>query len=87
MDGAYSYYSQVTDTKADTLLINMNGSNATLLCYGFVVKYLMKIRENYFGESAKFQTLEEFANKEVKPVEYVRHRVCVYIYIKSANYN
>jgi hypothetical protein len=37
------------------------GSDATLICYGFFLQYLMKIRENYFGEYIHFRTLEEFS--------------------------
>lgn len=44
--------------------MEINGSDVTFLAYGFLIRYLLKIRANYFGENIHFQTLEEFACKE-----------------------
>uniref|UniRef100_A0A060TBT7 ARAD1D34562p n=1 Tax=Blastobotrys adeninivorans TaxID=409370 RepID=A0A060TBT7_BLAAD len=60
--GTYDYYATVEAGTTDTLVINANASDVTFVCYGFVLKYLMRVRENYFGEHAHFQTLEEFTS-------------------------
>lgn len=44
----------------DQRIMRIYGQNFTLLCYGFVVDYLMTIRENYFGQYYHFKTTEEF---------------------------
>jgi hypothetical protein len=40
------------------------GSDVTFIAYGFLIRYLLKIRENYFGENIHFQTLEEYTQKQ-----------------------
>ncbi|CAN6638185.1 protein Csf1p [Trichomonascus vanleenenianus] len=67
LQASYTYYSSTPENKADSLVLDINGSDVALICYGFVIKYLMKIRENYFGENSHFQTLEEYthSNKEI----------------------
>lgn len=83
LDASYTYYSDVTDTSADTLVIEIDGSDATLIAYGFIIKYLMKIRGNYFGENLHFQTLEEYFtnnnnNNENEPIRYKHERVSLF---------
>jgi hypothetical protein len=78
MDASYTYFSNVSDNNADTLVLEVDGSDVTFIAYGFILKYLMKIRENYFGEHAHFQTLEEYfnsANSANEPVKYKHERV------------
>lgn len=43
--------------------MEVNASDVTFIAYGFLIKYLLKIRANYFGEDIHFQTLEEYAMK------------------------
>lgn len=64
LDGSYTYYSKAEPGISDTLIMEVHGSDVTFVAYGFLVRYLLKIRENYFGESIHFQTLEEFAAKQ-----------------------
>lgn len=64
LKGSYTYHANVDAGYSDTLILETSASDVTLLLYGFVIKYLMKIRENYFGEHTHFQTFEEFAQKD-----------------------
>lgn len=64
LNGSYTYYSKSEPGTSDTLIMECHGSDVTFIAYGFLVRYLLKIRENYFGENIHFQTLEEFTHKQ-----------------------
>lgn len=64
LDGSYTYYAKTDPGTTDTLIMDCSGSDVTFIAYGFIIRYLLKIRENYFGENIHFQTLEEFSHKE-----------------------
>lgn len=65
LEGSYTYFSKVAEYNTDALLLEVHGSDTTFVAYGFILKYLMRVRENYFGERVHFKTLEEYtANPE-----------------------
>lgn len=57
---SYTYYSTAEPGISDTLIFEVNADDVTLILYGFVINYILKVRENYFGEYTHFQTFEEF---------------------------
>lgn len=59
-DGHYNYCSATTPGLADTLILNLRGVAPTIHLYGFLIRYFIKIKDNYFGEDLHFQTLEEY---------------------------
>jgi hypothetical protein len=67
VSGAYTYYSDLGLDSIDTVIISCVGEYVALECYGFVVKYIMSIKENYFGDFTSFKTLEEYTNSLNKP--------------------
>lgn len=64
VEGSYTYHSSIEVNLVDQILINCFISNTTFQSYGFLIKYIMEIRENYFGENIHFQTLEEYTDKK-----------------------
>jgi len=60
IDGSYTYHSEVGLDLVDTIIIACKGKHMVLECYGFVVKYILSIKENYFGDFTRFKTLEEY---------------------------
>ncbi|EED13208.1 fermentation associated protein (Csf1), putative [Talaromyces stipitatus ATCC 10500] len=44
----------------DTLAMDIVANDPKCYLYGFLIRYFMKIRENYFGDDMHFKTLEEF---------------------------
>lgn len=60
VDGSYTYHSEVGLDLVDTIIIGCKGKHMVLECYGFVVKYILSIKENYFGDFTRFKTLEEY---------------------------
>ncbi|MCJ1389681.1 hypothetical protein MMC18_002538 [Xylographa bjoerkii] len=69
-DGYYSYCTTIATGLTDTLVLNLQGIAPTIHLYGFLIRYFIKIKDNYFGEDLHFQTLEEYQlriNKIRKP--------------------
>lgn len=60
LKGCYNYYATIGPTNIDTLLMDITGCNLKLQLYGFLIRYFLIIRENYFGENLHFKTLEEW---------------------------
>ncbi|KAK0722273.1 hypothetical protein B0T26DRAFT_749693 [Lasiosphaeria miniovina] len=60
IDGTYHYNLTTSPLNTDTLLLNVTGQSPVIHLYGFVVRYFLKIKDNYFGEDVHFKTLEEY---------------------------
>ncbi|KAI5968016.1 CSF1 [Candida margitis] len=60
VQGAYTFYSAVEVNTANCVEINCIGDDICLKFYGFVVRYLFTIKDNYFGEHVHFKTFEEY---------------------------
>jgi len=58
--GSYDYYTTNSPSQTDTLLLDLYGSKLTAHLYGFFVRCLMRLKDNYFGDDLHFRTLEEF---------------------------
>ncbi|RDW92165.1 hypothetical protein BP5796_01559 [Coleophoma crateriformis] len=59
IDGTYQYCSTTSAANTDTLLLNVHGHAPTCHFYGFIIRYFLKVKDNYFGEDIHFKTLEE----------------------------
>lgn len=60
IDGTYQYCSTTSPANTDTLLLNVHGNSPTAYLYGFVIRYYLKVKDNYFGDDIRFKTLEEY---------------------------
>lgn len=63
IEGSHTRNSEVELGFVDTMVIACTGKYVALQCYGFVVKYIMSIKENYFGDFERFRTLEEYTEE------------------------
>ncbi|KAL3418260.1 fermentation associated protein [Phlyctema vagabunda] len=59
IDGSYQYCSTTSVGNTDTLILNVHGHSPSCHFYGFVIRYFLKVKDNYFGEDIHFKTLEE----------------------------
>ena len=66
IDASYNYFTSTSPTLTDILLLDVHGSSLELHLYGFLIRYLMKIKDNYFGEDLHFRTLEEYQDQIVR---------------------
>ncbi|KAL8788770.1 MAG: hypothetical protein Q9195_007131 [Heterodermia aff. obscurata] len=58
--GSYDYATTTSSALTDILRLAINGDSPRICMYGFLVRYFMKIKDNYFGEDLHFRTLEEY---------------------------
>ena len=63
LDGSYNYYSTTSPNLTDTLMMDLYGLSPKIVLYGFLVRYFMKIKDNYFGDDIHFRTLEEYQDQ------------------------
>ena len=60
LDGSYNYYTSTSSSLTDTVLLNVYGAAPNINLHGFLIRYFMKLKDNYFGEDLHFRTLEEY---------------------------
>ncbi|CAM1511249.1 Fc.00g087620.m01.CDS01 [Cosmosporella sp. VM-42] len=60
VDGAYHYNALTSSANTDTLVLNVRGQSPYAYLHGFVVRYFMLLKDNYFGEFVHFRTLDEY---------------------------
>ena len=58
--GSYLIYSDLDIDNVDTIMMDCTSKGTTLQCYGFVVRYLINVKMNYFGDFFHFVTSEEY---------------------------
>lgn len=63
INGSYTYFNEIEINASNHVVIKILGDYVTLKFYGFVVRYLFTIRENYVGENMHFKTFEEYTNE------------------------
>ncbi|CAK9435294.1 uncharacterized protein LODBEIA_P57410 [Lodderomyces beijingensis] len=63
VSGAYTFYSGVEINTSNCVEMNCIGDEVCLIFYGFAIRYLFTMRENYFGDHIHFKTFEEFNNR------------------------
>lgn len=64
IDGSYTYFNVVEDGAIDTISLNCTCSDTTVKVYGFVIKYFIDLKENYFGNNIRFKTYEEYTHSQ-----------------------
>ena len=60
IQGSYEYFTSTSPSNTDILRMTIHGDSPRIHIFGFLIRYLMKIKDNYFGEDLHFRTLEEY---------------------------
>ena len=60
MEGSYNYYTSVAPNLSDSLFMTIVGLGPRFHLHGFLIRYFMNVKENYFGDHLHFRTLEEY---------------------------
>lgn len=60
LDGSYNQNSEVSPQLTDSLILDIKGISPRVFLHGFLIRYFMKMRDNYFGDDMHFRTLEEY---------------------------
>ncbi|KAI1611675.1 hypothetical protein EDD36DRAFT_466603 [Exophiala viscosa] len=60
LEGSYNYYPTVSPRLTDSLFMTITGYAPKFYLHGYLIRYFMNVKENYFGEHLHFRTLEEY---------------------------
>ncbi|KAH6607754.1 fermentation associated [Trichoderma cornu-damae] len=58
--GSYQYNATTSPANTDTLVLNVHAQSPGIYLYGFLVRYFMLLKDNYFGEHVHFRTQDEY---------------------------
>ncbi|AAS54577.1 AGR088Wp [Eremothecium gossypii ATCC 10895] len=61
--GSYTSYSEVDVDNVDALNIACETDYIVVLCYGVILKCMLNVKVNYFGEMVHFRTTEEYVEE------------------------
>lgn len=64
LKGSYEFYSEIAPGFIDTLVLDLSGVGLDLTLHGFLIRYFLTIKGNYFGEDLHFKTLEEWQDQQ-----------------------
>ncbi|OTA94769.1 hypothetical protein M434DRAFT_394429 [Hypoxylon sp. CO27-5] len=59
IEGKYHYNATTSPANTDTLILDVSGQSPTAYLYGFLVRYFLQMKDNYFGDHIHFRTLDE----------------------------
>jgi hypothetical protein len=60
LDGRYEYNATTSSANTDTLVLSLTAQSPVATIHGFVIRYFLKLKDNYFGDDVHFKTLEEY---------------------------
>ncbi|KAI5918618.1 hypothetical protein F4810DRAFT_691377 [Camillea tinctor] len=60
LDGKYCYYATTSPANTDTLVLDVTGQSPMVYLYGFIIRYFLQLKDNYFGDYVHFKTLDEY---------------------------
>ncbi|KAI2617003.1 hypothetical protein GGS26DRAFT_603312 [Hypomontagnella submonticulosa] len=59
IEGKYHYNATTSPANTDTLVLDVSGQSPNAYIYGFLVRYFLQMKDNYFGDHIHFRTLDE----------------------------
>ncbi|CCX30950.1 Similar to Protein CSF1; acc. no. Q12150 [Pyronema omphalodes CBS 100304] len=64
LEGSYEFFSKTAADLVDTLRLDLTGDGVEFWLHGFLIRYFLGVKENYFGEWMRSRTLEEWQTEE-----------------------
>ncbi|KAL1305383.1 hypothetical protein AAFC00_002276 [Neodothiora populina] len=64
LNGTQTFYSEQSPGLCDVLRMDIGGHELHLCLFGFLIRYFVNVKENYFGEFLHFKTLEEYQHSD-----------------------
>ncbi|KAF2963077.1 hypothetical protein GQX73_g10504 [Xylaria multiplex] len=60
IDANYHYNTTTSPANTDTLVLDVTAQSPTFHLYGFLIRYFLLLKDNYFGDHVHFKTLDEY---------------------------
>jgi hypothetical protein len=64
LQGSYEFFAETSPGLLDTLSLDIDGEGVELALHGFLIRYFLLVKENYFGEYIHFTTLDEWQSQQ-----------------------
>jgi hypothetical protein len=58
--GSYEYNTTTSPANTDTLILQVHAQSPQVYLYGFLIRFVMVLKEDYFGEHVHFRTFDEY---------------------------
>ena len=85
VDGTYDYYSASSPGLTDTLLLDVHGLTPVLHLHGFLIRYFLVLKENYFGDDLHFRTLDEYQDQLARHARGDKEAFSQHRHVKPSN--
>lgn len=85
IDGSYHYNAGTSPANTDTLELNIHGQSPTAYLYGFLIRYALLLKDNYFGDHVHFRTLAEYQEQLQPKPQHKENQVVARPPPKSSN--
>ncbi|KAF8249912.1 hypothetical protein K440DRAFT_581558 [Wilcoxina mikolae CBS 423.85] len=69
LKGSYEFFGNTSSDAIDKLTLDLDGERLKLTLHGFLMRYFLTLKENYFGENLHFKTLDEWQVQEQARVD------------------
>ena len=63
LEGSYNYFSDTSPKLTDSLFMTIIGGHPKFHLQGYLIRFFMNVKDNYFGDTIHFSTLEEYQAK------------------------
>ncbi|GAP91917.1 putative fermentation associated protein [Rosellinia necatrix] len=60
LDANYHYNTATLPSNTDTLVLDITAQSPVFYLYGFLIRYFLLLKDNYFGDHVHFKTLDEY---------------------------
>ncbi|KAI0204962.1 hypothetical protein F4808DRAFT_316433 [Astrocystis sublimbata] len=60
IEANYHYHTTTSPAKTDTLVLDVSAQSPVVYLYGFLIRYFLLLKDNYFGDYVHFKTLDEY---------------------------
>jgi hypothetical protein len=84
LKGSYEFFGATSSDAIDKLTLDLDGEGLELTLHGFLIRYFLTLKENYFGENLHFKTLEEWQAQEQARVDGITPHIAA-PFVKSNN--
>lgn len=64
LEGAYNYFAGTSPQNTDSLFMSIYGGSPKFNLQGYLIRYFMNVKDNYFGDTIHFSTLEEYQTSQ-----------------------
>ncbi|BGP16903.1 Macrophage colony-stimulating factor 1 receptor [Rhodosporidiobolus nylandii] len=69
LDGSYRFYSTAHPDNVEKLMLNVHSRDVVFKAMGWMIRHLLNLKDNYFGNFTHFVTLEEYRHRHERNLQ------------------